>query len=118
MQAWIHEHVTEPIAVDQTVRWLVKIRRHALRHAKRVAARAVMSGQDNETIGQVFLAAFLDTMVRRAGPFAVLAARSPDEARHLMAHKGQVGEPKGGSMGGKPSDMKTVKSVATSKGCK
>jgi len=46
-------------------------------------------------------------------------ARHPRLVRRTdMAHKGQVGEPKGGSMGGKPTDMKTVKSVATSKGCK
>jgi hypothetical protein len=37
-----------------------------------------------------------------------------------MAHKGQVGEQKGGSLGGKPTDMKTVKTVTSKmngKGC-
>ena len=33
----------------------------------------------------------------------------------FMAHKGQVGEQKGGALGGKPTDMKTVKDVATGK---
>jgi hypothetical protein len=31
----------------------------------------------------------------------------------VMAHKGQVGEQKGGSMAGKPTNMQTVKTVAS-----
>jgi len=45
------------------------------------------------------------------------AWRARQEAE--MAHKGQIGEPKGGAMGGKPTDMKTVKTVSSKngKGC-
>lgn len=32
-----------------------------------------------------------------------------------MAHKGQIGEAKGGALGGKPTDMKTVKTVCGKK---
>ena len=46
-------------------------------------------------------------VVDGAAKFAAQINREYD-----MAHKGQVGEPKGGSMGGKPTDMKTVKTVA------
>lgn len=45
----------------------------------------------------------------------IRAWRARQEAE--MAHKGQVGEPKGGAMSGKPTDMKTVKTVTSGKGC-